>query len=153
MSKFKVLTIFIAVIAAAMLFTGCDSNDPEQQALFNQAIGSLNASKTQTAPNATITSDEEDTDGYEEGTSPTDNIVNTTAAEKVILVASFGTSYNQSRSLTIGGIETAIKNAYPEYQVRRAFTSQIIIDKLAKREGLKIDNVTEAMDRLVLDNV
>lgn len=92
-------------------------------------------------------------DNYEEGTSPSDNIVNTTAAEKVILVVSFGTSYSQSRSLTIGGIETAIKNAYPDYQVRRAFTSQIIIDKLADRENLHIDNVTAAMNRLVLDRV
>ena len=92
-------------------------------------------------------------DNYEEGTSAADNIVNTTAAEKVILVVSFGTSYNQSRSLTIGGIEGAIKTAFPDYQVRRAFTSQIIIDKLAEREKLKIDNVTEAMNRLVLDRV
>ncbi|HKM39394.1 MAG TPA: sirohydrochlorin cobaltochelatase, partial [bacterium] len=91
--------------------------------------------------------------GYEVGISETDHIVNTTATDKVILVVSFGTSYNQSRNLTIGGIETAIQNAYPNYQVRRAFTSQIIIDKLAKREGLVIDNVTEAMNRLLLDKV
>ncbi|MDR1558427.1 MAG: sirohydrochlorin cobaltochelatase [Clostridiales bacterium] len=90
---------------------------------------------------------------YEEGVSDADDIVNTTAAEKVILAVSFGTSYNQSRSLTIGGIETAIQNAYPDYQVRRAFTSQIIIDKLAKREGLNIDNLEDALNRLVLDNV
>lgn len=72
---------------------------------------------------------------------------------KVILVVSFGTSYNESRKLTIGGIETALQAAYPEYEVRRAFTSQIIIDKLAARDGLKIDNVKEAMDRLVADGV
>lgn len=72
---------------------------------------------------------------------------------KVILVVSFGTSYNESRELTIGGIEAALQAAYPEYEVRRAFTSQIIIDKLAARDGLKIDNVEEAMDRLVTDGV
>ena len=91
--------------------------------------------------------------GYEEGTSEADNIVNTTAADKVILVVSFGTSFNESRSLTIGGIEAAVKAAYPDYQVRRAFSSQIIIDKLIERDNLKIDNVEEAMNRLVLDNV
>ena len=90
---------------------------------------------------------------FEEGTSPADEIVKTTAAEKVILVVSFGTSYNQSRALTIGGIEAAIKTAYPDYQVRRAFTSQIIIDKLAERDKLVIDNIEEAMSRLLLDKV
>ena len=90
---------------------------------------------------------------YEEGSSMRDEIVNTSSAEKVLLVISFGTSFNQSRYATIGGIETALQEAYPDYQVRRAFTSQIIIDKLAKRESLIIDNVTEAMDRLILDKV
>ena len=71
----------------------------------------------------------------------------------VMLVASFGTSYNESRDITIGAVETALQKAYPEYEVRRAFTSQIIIDILKEREGLEIDNVTEAMERLVADGV
>ena len=75
------------------------------------------------------------------------------AAPKVILVVSFGTSYNDSRDNTIGAIETAIQDAYPDYQVRRAFTSQIIIDKLAERDGLVIDNVAQAVERLIADGV
>ena len=71
----------------------------------------------------------------------------------VLLVVSFGTSYNDSRDVTIGAIEQALQAAYPEYEVRRAFTSQIIIDILREREGLEIDNVTEAMERLVADGV
>lgn len=71
----------------------------------------------------------------------------------VILVVSFGTSYNDSRDVTIGAIEADIAAAYPDYEVRRAFTAQTIIDILAEREGLQIDNVTEAMDRLVADGV
>lgn len=67
--------------------------------------------------------------------------------EKEILVVSFGTSFNDSRRLTIGGIENAIAEAFPEWSVRRAFTSQIIIDHVADRDGVKIDNVTEALDR------
>lgn len=70
-----------------------------------------------------------------------------------ILVVSFGTSYNDSRDITIGAIENAIQKAYPDYQVKRAFTSQIIIDKLKERDGLEIDNVTEALDRAVADGV
>ncbi len=75
------------------------------------------------------------------------------APSKVLLVVSFGTSYNDNRDLSIGGIENAIKTAYPDYEVRRAFTSQIIIDKLASRDNLHIDNVQQAMDRLVADGV
>lgn len=70
-----------------------------------------------------------------------------------ILVVSFGTSYNDSRDATIGAIEKAITEEFPEYEVRRAFTSQIIIDKLKERDGLEIDNVTEALDRAAKDGV
>ena len=71
----------------------------------------------------------------------------------VVLVVSFGTSYNDSREATIGAIEKAIQDANPDKEVRRAFTSQIIIDKLKDRDGLEIDNVEEAFDRLVKDGV
>ena len=37
--------------------------------------------------------------------------------------------------------------------MRRAFTSQIIIDKLKDRDGIEIDNVDEAFARLVKDGV
>ncbi len=71
----------------------------------------------------------------------------------VILVVSFGTSYNDSREATIGAIEKAIQNANPDKEVRRAFTSQIIIDKLKDRDGIEIDNVDEAFARLIKDGV
>lgn len=83
----------------------------------------------------------------------TDSDSGPTAGDKVILVVSFGTSYNDSRDITIGAIENAIQTAFPDYEVRRAFTSQIIIDKLAERDGLEIDNVGEALDRAVADGV
>lgn len=70
-----------------------------------------------------------------------------------ILVVSFGTSYNESRDLTIGAIEESIAKEFPDYGVRRAFTSQIIIDKLNERDGLEIDNVEEALDRAVEDGI
>ncbi|MCI7813402.1 MAG: sirohydrochlorin cobaltochelatase [Lachnospiraceae bacterium] len=73
--------------------------------------------------------------------------------DQAIMVVSFGTSYNDSRDITIGAVENAIAEAFPEYDVRRAFTSQIIIDKLEERDGLEIDNVTEALDRAIEDGV
>lgn len=75
------------------------------------------------------------------------------AAKPVLLAVSFGTSYNNNRNVSIGAIESALREAYPNYEVRRAFTSQIIIDVLNERDGIDIDNVTEAMDRLVADGV
>ena len=71
----------------------------------------------------------------------------------VLLAVSFGSSYNETREANIGAIEADLQAAYPEYEVRRAFTSQIVIDILEEREGMEIDNVTEAMDRLVADGV
>ncbi|MBE6070435.1 MAG: sirohydrochlorin cobaltochelatase [Clostridium butyricum] len=74
-------------------------------------------------------------------------------SDTAILVVSFGTSYNDSRDITIGAVETAIAEAFPKYEVRRAFTSQIIIDVLKERDGLEIDNVEEALDRAVEDGI
>ncbi|MDR2097549.1 MAG: sirohydrochlorin cobaltochelatase [Spirochaetaceae bacterium] len=75
------------------------------------------------------------------------------SAKPVLLVVSFGTSFNESRALTIGAIENALAAAYPDYEVRRAFTSQIVINVIKERDGEKIDNVKEAFNRLVKDGV
>ncbi len=71
----------------------------------------------------------------------------------VLLAVSFGTSYKETREATIDAIEAALAEAYPEYQVRRAFTSQMVINILEKRDGYKVDNVTEAVERLIGDGV
>jgi sirohydrochlorin cobaltochelatase len=72
----------------------------------------------------------------------------------VILVVSFGTSYNSTRDKTIGAIERKIAAAYgDEYDVRRAFTSQFIINKLATRDNLIIDNMERALQRCIDDGV
>ena len=73
--------------------------------------------------------------------------------ENELLVVSFGTSFNDSRAADIGGIEKALQEAYPDWSVRRAFTSQIIIDHVKSRDGEVIDNVTEALDRAVANKV
>lgn len=73
--------------------------------------------------------------------------------EPVILMVSFGTSYNDSRDVTIGAVEAAVQAAYSDYEVRRAFTAQTVIDILRERDGLEIDNVTQAMERLIADGV
>lgn len=70
-----------------------------------------------------------------------------------ILVVSFGTSFNDSRTNDIGGIEKAIQKAFPTLSVRRAFTSQIIINHVQARDGIKIDNVDQALERAVNNKV
>ena len=70
-----------------------------------------------------------------------------------ILVVSFGTSFNDSRVADVKGIEDAIQEAFPDWSVRRAFTAQIIINHVQARDGEKIDNVDQALDRAVSNGV
>ena len=73
--------------------------------------------------------------------------------ENELLVVSFGTSFNDSRAADIKGIEDALQEAYPDWSVRRAFTAQIIINHVQARDGEKIDNVQQALDRAVENGV
>ena len=73
--------------------------------------------------------------------------------DKEILVVSFGTSFNNSRAADIKGIEDAIQAAYPDWSVRRAFTAQIIINHVQARDGEKIDNMEQALERAVANGV
>ena len=70
-----------------------------------------------------------------------------------LLAVSFGTSYNDSRRISIGAMEEALEKAIPDYSLRRAFTSQIIIDRVKSRDGVAIDNVGEALERAVKNGV
>jgi sirohydrochlorin cobaltochelatase len=72
---------------------------------------------------------------------------------KVILVVSFGTSYKETREKTIDAVEKAVAENYKDWEVRRAFTSKMIIKKLKERDGICIDYITEALQRLVDDGV
>lgn len=73
--------------------------------------------------------------------------------ENELLVVSFGTSFNDSRVEDIGGIEKALQAAYPDWSVRRAFTAQIIINHIQARDGEKIDNMDQALERAVANGV
>ena len=97
--------------------------------------------------------EEEEEENYETGDASLDDPRNGDGiGERELLVVSFGTSFNDSRRMTIGAIEGALDEAFgEEYAVRRGFTSQIIIDHVLSRDGEVIDNVGEALDR-ALDN-
>ena len=117
---------------------GC-GDEKQQQEVTNESV----QEESTTSADAQVKPEKEVSDGDAEQAKN----------ETAILVVSFGTSYNDSRDITIGAIEKTITDAFPEYEVRRAFTSQIIIDKLKERDGLEIDNVEEALDRAVADGV
>lgn len=72
--------------------------------------------------------------------------------KKVILVVSFGTGYDESREKTIGAVERAVAAAFPDYELRRAFTSRMILRKLRER-GLVFSDVEEALSQAVKDGV
>ena len=103
--------------------------------------------------------EEEEKGGYEyfaedTGDASKDKIRN---ADKIgdyeLLVASFGTSYNDSRVASIGAIEKALVKANSSFAVRRAFTSQIIINHIQARDGIRIDNMDQALERAIKNKV
>lgn len=69
-------------------------------------------------------------------------------SKKGILVVSFGTSYAETRKATIEAIENKVKETFADYEIRRAFTSGMIINKLKKRDNIFIDNTEEALERM-----
>lgn len=71
----------------------------------------------------------------------------------VILVTSFGTTFESSRSITIGAIESALAEKFPGYEVRRAFTSNNVRRILQKRDGITVDSVPEALEKLAAEGV
>ena len=106
------------------------------------------------APAPEEEAEEEEEENYDTGDAKLDDPLNQDGiGEKELLVVSFGTSFNDNRRLTIGAIEQHLQEAFPDWSVRRAFTSQIIIDHVAKRDGEIIDNVQQALDRAVANGV
>ena len=92
--------------------------------------------------------------GRDTGDASKDDPLNTDEiGENELLVVSFGTSFNDSRAEDIGGIEKALQEAYPDWSVRRAFTAQIIINHVQARDGEKIDNMDQALQRAVDNGV
>ena len=73
--------------------------------------------------------------------------------KKAILVVSFGTSFEETRKKTIDRIEDDIRTAYPDFALYRAWTSGMIIRKIRKRDGLVVDTVPEAVERMISDGV
>jgi sirohydrochlorin cobaltochelatase len=138
----KILAILFAMILAVGLLTACGGSTGSNQTTDSEENTEAVAETTE---EAVVAEDEEEPDT---GDASKDDPLNQDGiGEKEILVVSFGTSYNDNRVATIGGIEKAIAAAYPDWAVRRAFTAQIVIDHINDRDGEVIDNVEQALSR------
>ncbi|MCD8356463.1 MAG: sirohydrochlorin cobaltochelatase [Clostridia bacterium] len=147
----KKLTAVLLVLSVtvAMLLAGCGSNASND----NQSAGSAGSASSTTATGSGEAAADDD-ENYDTGNASLDNIRNQDdIGDNELLVLSFGTSYNDSRRLTIGAIEDDLENAYPDFSVRRGFTANIIIDHIQKRDGILIDDVDAAMNRAVDNGV
>lgn len=142
----KICAAAAALSLTAVMFAGCGNKSSE-----SESGKKSNVSVTEDNKNETPADDDED---YTTGDASLDNIRNEDGiGEKELLVLSFGTSYNDSRRLTIGAIENAIEAAVPDYAVRRGFTANIVIDHVNRRDGILIDDIDAALKRAVDNKV
>lgn len=73
--------------------------------------------------------------------------------KKAILVVSFGTSHNDTREKTIDVIEQTIQEAYPAYAIYRAWTSNMIIQKVIQRDKVINFTVTQAVEEMLKNGI
>ncbi|MBQ1631980.1 MAG: sirohydrochlorin cobaltochelatase, partial [Clostridia bacterium] len=141
----------VAALIDAIYVQERNENTDEQCAAAKAAWDALTDAQKEL-----VSGEEADPDyfGRDTGDASLDNPRNADGiGEKELLVVSFGTSFNDSRVYDIGGIEAALEKAFPDWSVRRAFTAQIIINHVQARDGEKIDNVEQALERAVANGV
>lgn len=166
MKKNLAFAICLALAAAGLTACGdttstADSSAAESSAAETTAVSEETAEEEATTAEESSEEEsepeedaEEDEENYDTGDASLDKVRNEDEiGENELLVLSFGTSYNDSRRLTIGAIEDALDQAYPDYSVRRGFTANIIIDHVNRRDGILIDDVDAAMKRAVDNGV
>ena len=164
--------ILAAVLAAATALTGCSANTTSSESTASESVNSSAASTAESVPaedstastaqaaataeagTAAATAEAEDDEDYNTGDASLDNPRNQDGiGDNELLVLSFGTSFNDSRRLTIGAIENDLETAFPDYSVRRGFTANIVIDHVNRRDGEKIDDIGESLDRAAANGV
>lgn len=155
----KILALVIAMTMTAAFFTGCGDRvglspqgKPDSSSLSETDSPADTGSEEDTDKTELENTDEEE--NYDTGDASLDNVRNQDdIGESELLVVSFGTSFNDSRRLTIGAIEDSLEKAFPDYSVRRGFTANIVIDHINRRDGILIDDVDAALGRAVDNGV
>ena len=104
----KIKKLLSLLLSAALLMAplaACGSGAPS-------ASGSGSGSNVESSAAPDLSQDTEEVDT---GDASLDDPLNQDQiGEKELLVVSFGTSYNDNRRLTIGAIETALAEAFPD---------------------------------------
>ena len=139
------IAVIMSIAMLGFVMSGCDSSAPaagnsaaensvaETEAVTEEAAETEEVTESAAETSAAEETEEEDEENYDTGDASLDNIRNQDEiGENELLVLSFGTSYNDSRRLTIGAIEDSLEKAFPDYSVRRGFTANIIIDHVNK---------------------
>ena len=144
----KIISLLVGLTMITSAFTACEAKESSLESGDNNSVES---SETQLSSVETEDDDDED---YTTGDASLDNIRNQDEiGEKELLVLSFGTSFNDSRRLTIGAIEDSLEEAFPDYSVRRGFTANIVIDHINRRDGFLIDDVEASLKRAESNSV
>ena len=151
--KLKKLTaMLLAGVLAAGMLVGCGSSNDNSKDAAKDTGSATTSAKANTGSGSGEAAEEEE--NYNTGDASKDNPRNQdNIGENELLVLSFGTSFNDSRRLTIGAIEDQLEKSFPDYSVRRGFTANIVIDHVAKRDGEKIDDIDESLKRAVDNGV
>ena len=161
MKNFKLI---LAAMTALCVMTACGGNTDStadtsaetasetvqaEDTQAEEAQASEETSAEEAAAEETVEEeDAEDEENYNTGDASLDNIRNQDEiGENELLAVSFGTSFNDSRRLTIGAIENDLETAFPDYSVRRGFTANIVIDHVQRRDGILIDDLNAALRR------
>ena len=161
MKNFKLI---LAAMTALCVMTACGGNtDSTAETSAETASETVQAEDTQAeeaqaseetsaeeaaAEETVEEEDAEDEENYNTGDASLDNVRNQDEiGENELLAVSFGTSFNDSRRLTIGAIENDLETAFPDYSVRRGFTANIVIDHVQRRDGILIDDLNAALRR------
>lgn len=82
---------------------------------------------------------------------PMSNLKAGKQSQKALLVISFGTTHLDTRLKTIDASEQVISKAFPDHDLKRAYTSQKIIKILRERDGIEVDSVQEVLEKIYQD--
>lgn len=156
MKKTAIFMLSLALVAG--MLSGCSGDSSDSSAKdSSSAADSSSVDSSSVAETSAETSEEgtmDDDENYDTGDASLDDIRNQdNIGDNELLVLSFGTSYNDSRRLTIGAIEGDLEKAFPDFSVRRGFTANIIIDHVQRRDNILIDDVDAALERAVNNGV
>lgn len=67
--------------------------------------------------------------------------------KKALVVVSFGTTYKNAQK-AIDQVEEKLAKAFPDYDFYRAFTAKMVINKLAREQGIYVDTPLELLEKL-----